>query len=51
MICCPIVLRASVSNETMICRPIVVRGLDPRIHHLGKRPFSKKDGLPGQARQ
>jgi hypothetical protein len=25
---------------------VVMRGLDPRIHHLGK-----KDGLPGQARQ
>jgi hypothetical protein len=25
---------------------IVMRGLDPRIHHPGK-----KDGLPGQARQ
>jgi hypothetical protein len=25
---------------------VVMRGLDPRIHHLGKI-----DGLPGQARQ
>jgi hypothetical protein len=32
---------------------IVMRGLDPRIHHNKKEahPFDEEDGLPGQARQ
>src|SRR5947199_81062 len=29
----------------------VKRGLDPRIHRLERRYISKRDGLPGQARQ
>jgi hypothetical protein len=27
------------------------RAYDPRIHLLRKKVFTKKDGLPGQARQ
>jgi hypothetical protein len=34
----------------MVLQP-VMRGLDPRIHLLGKKVFAKMDGLPGQARQ
>jgi hypothetical protein len=33
------------------CRQLVMRGLDPRIHLLRKKVFTKMDGLPGQARQ
>jgi hypothetical protein len=33
------------------CHQFVMRGLDPRIHLLRKKVFTKKDGLPGQARQ
>jgi hypothetical protein len=29
---------------------IVMRGLDPRIHHSSQESF-EEDGLPGQARQ
>jgi hypothetical protein len=29
----------------------VIRGLDPRIHQSSKEIFTKRDGLPGQARQ
>jgi hypothetical protein len=29
---------------------VVMRGLDPRIHHL-RKSLSKNDGLPGRARQ
>jgi hypothetical protein len=32
-------------------RSPVVRGLDPRIHPLREKLFTKIDGLPGQARQ
>jgi hypothetical protein len=35
---------------TKSARQFVMRGLDPRIHPLQKS-LSKKDGLPGQARQ
>jgi hypothetical protein len=29
---------------------LVMRGLDPRIHHSSEESF-EQDGLPGQARQ
>jgi hypothetical protein len=37
--------QSSIASRKLQC-PIVMRGLDPRIHHL-----LKIDGLPGQARQ
>jgi hypothetical protein len=41
---------AKVTLLSAINLPLVMRGLDPRIHQSLKESF-EEDGLPGQARQ